>query len=90
MGLLLARPQRCVCRVALAPPFLLGPPCMETFLNKPRTSSSVSCSVSSWVERGDGGGGTEPGWAGAGHPPAHRGARSPTKRESMGGNKGER
>lgn len=53
MGLPLAWSWR-VCRVTLAPPSLLGPPCMETFLNKPRTSSSAAFPVSSCISGGSG------------------------------------
>lgn len=69
-----------VCRVALALPFPLGPPCMEAFLNKPHASSPVACPVSccvKWVVLGGAQSQT-------GHPPAHRGAESPTRRVSMG------
>lgn len=83
MGLPLARSWH-VCGVALALPFPLGPPCMETFLNKPHASPPTACPVSSCIRGGSGAmlGGTEPDWAG--YPPAHRCAQSPTRRVSLG------
>ena len=52
MGLPLAR-SWCVCRVALALPFLLGPPCMETFLNKPCASSPTASPCVLLCRRGE-------------------------------------
>lgn len=60
MGLPLAW-SWCVCGVALAPLFSLGPPCMETFLNKPHASSPAACPASFCIRGGSGAmvGGTE-------------------------------
>lgn len=82
--------QSCdVCGVALTPPFPLGPPCMETFLNKPHASYSAVYPLSSYV-RGESGlllEGTEADWAV--HPPAHQAAWTPTRSVNIRGNKGE-
>lgn len=62
MGLLLAQSWHVgVVALAPAPPFLLGPPCMETFLNKSCASSPTACPTSSCVRGVSGAivGGTE-------------------------------